>query len=65
MTFRNSDLHIQNLNYVEVSWTAMNASYHVLLQMEIVVYFAYHTPAQGVEGGEKVHQSNDCGKFPL
>ena len=43
----------------------MNASYHVLLQMEIVVYFAYHTPAQGVEGGEKVHQSNDCGKFPL
>ena len=31
--------------------------------MDTVMSFAYHTLEQGLEDGEKVHQSNNCDKF--
>ena len=30
-----------------------------------VINFAYHILVQDLEGGEKEHQSNDCGKSPF
>ena len=56
---------LPNKNRLEVSWSVTCQVIDLCKWLYVVIYFAHRILVKHLEGGEKVDQSNDSGKFPF